>query len=112
MMTAPKCARSPTARKRGNVGLSVSGLLTRTSLSPDPNRELRSAATAMIRYVVRDSGSLMSRRARPLASVVTDPSQNARTRKSFLSVPAPASAPPPPPSVSPFGVSTRRETMR
>ena len=30
---------SPTARKRGNVGLSVSGLLIRTSLSPDPNRD-------------------------------------------------------------------------
>ncbi len=38
--TAPNDALSPTARKRGNVGFSVSGLLMRISLSPDPKREL------------------------------------------------------------------------
>ena len=47
--TAPKYALSPSARKRGNVALSVSGLLMRTSASLDPNRDARSAATAMIR---------------------------------------------------------------
>ena len=81
--TAPNDALSPTARKRGNVGFSVSGLLMRTSLSPDPKRELRSPATAMIRYVVSDSGSLTSTSAWPFASVATDPTQNASTRKSF-----------------------------
>ena len=49
---------------------------------------------------------------RDVGVVVTEPSQNASTRKSFRSVPAPASAPPPPPSVSPLGVSTRREMIR
>ncbi len=99
------------AMNLGNVGLSVSGLLVRTSTSSEPKRELRSAATAMIRYVVSDSGNVTSTTARPSALVVTDPSQNARTRKSRRTVPAPSS-PPPPPSLSPFGVSTRRETIR
>ena len=46
------------------------------------------------------------------AAVTTEPSQNASARKSLRIAPAPESAPPPPPSVSPFGVNTRRETMR
>ena len=47
--TAPNDALSPRARKRGNAGFIVSGLLTRISLSADPKREALSAATAMIR---------------------------------------------------------------
>ena len=42
----------------------------------------------------------------------TEPSQKASTRKSLRIVPAPGSSPPPPPSSPPFGVSTRRLTMR
>jgi hypothetical protein len=45
----PNSARSPTARKRGNAGFNVTGLLMRISLSPDPNRDALSAATAMMR---------------------------------------------------------------
>jgi hypothetical protein len=56
---APKYALSPTARKRGNDGVSISGLLMRISPVPAEAR-LRSPATAMIRYVVSDSGSLTS----------------------------------------------------
>ena len=110
--TAPKYDLSPTARKRGNAGLSVTGLLIRISVSPAPNRDARSAATAMMRYVVSDSGSLTLMFAWPLTSVATEPSQNASTRKSRRTVPGPPSLPPPPPSVSPFGVSTRRDTIR
>ena len=58
--TAPKDALSPRARKRGNVGFMVSGLLTRISLSAEPKRDALSAATAMMRYVVSDSGSVTS----------------------------------------------------
>jgi hypothetical protein len=47
--TAPNDARSPRARKRGNAGFIVSGLLTRISLSALPKRDALSAATAMIR---------------------------------------------------------------
>src|SRR5262245_16192776 len=47
--TAPNAALSPRARKRGNVGFIVSGLLTRISLSAEPKRDALSAATAMIR---------------------------------------------------------------
>ena len=98
--------------KRGNADFSMSGLLIRISLSPDPNRDVLSAATAMIRYVVSDSGSLMSALALPLASVTIDPSQNASTLKSFLSESTPLSLPPPPPSSSPFGTMARRLTRR
>ncbi len=88
------------------------GLLVRTSALPDPKRERRSPATAMIRYVVSDSGSVTSTFAWPSAPVATDPSQNASARKSLRTAPAPESAPPPPPSVPPLGVSTRRDTIR
>ena len=47
--TAPKNASSPTARKRGKAEVSVMGLLVRTSALPDPKRERRSPATAMMR---------------------------------------------------------------
>ena len=110
--TAPKRAVSPAARKRGNAGFSSTGLLVRISRSSHPKRDARSPATAMIRYVVRLSGSVTSAAARPEASVVTDPSQNARTRKSFRTSDAgPPSAPPPPPSSAPFPAVTRRLTM-
>jgi hypothetical protein len=49
VMTAPNDALSPTARNRGNVGLSVIGLLMRISLSADPKRDPLSPATAMMR---------------------------------------------------------------
>jgi hypothetical protein len=62
--------------------------------------------------VVSDSGSVTSTVAAPLASVTTEPTQNARTRKSLRIVPEPGSSPPPPPSSPPFGVSTRRLTIR
>ena len=92
--------------------LSVTGLLMRISVSAEPNRELRSAASAMMRYVVSDSGSLTSTVACPVASVATEPSQNASVRKSRRTVPGPESSPPPPPSDAPFGVNTRREMIR
>ena len=84
----------------------------RISLSPDPNLDTRSPPTAMIRYVVSDSGSLTSTDAWPEASVVTEPSQNASTRKSFLTVAVLALIPPPPPSSVPLGVNTRRLMTR
>ena len=98
--------------KRGNAAFSTTGLLIRTSLSPEPNREVLSPPTAMMRYVVSDSGSLTSTAAWPRTSVVTDPSQNASTRKSLRNWPTPLSAPPPPPFVLPLGVSTRRLMIR
>ena len=59
----------------------------------------------MMRYVVRLSGSVTSAVARPCASVGSEPSQKASTRKSLRTgVPGPSSAPPPPPSSAPFGV--------
>ena len=47
--TEPKCAVSPTARKRGKAGFSSTGLLVRISRSAKPKREARSPATAMMR---------------------------------------------------------------
>src|SRR4051812_7866132 len=88
--TAPNAALSPTARNRGNVGFSVTGLLMRISVSADPNRELPPPATAMMRYVVSDSGSVTATDACPRASVTTEPSQNASVRKSLRTVPGPA----------------------
>ena len=55
--TEPKYALSPRAMNRGNAALSTTGLLMRISLSADPNRDALSAATAMMRYVVSDSGA-------------------------------------------------------
>src|SRR3954454_22653039 len=81
--TAPKYALSPTARKRGQVGVSSTGLLMRISFCAQPKRDALSPATAMMRYVVRDSGNVMSVLAWPFASVTTDPTQNASTRKSL-----------------------------
>ena len=50
-------------RRRGSAGTpacSSTGLLMRISRSPRPKREALSPATAMMRYVVRDSGSVTS----------------------------------------------------
>ena len=58
--TAPKRAVSPRARKRGKAERSSTGLLIRISRSPPPKRDALSAATAMMRYVVRLSGSVTS----------------------------------------------------
>ncbi len=109
--TDPKSAVSPEARKRGNAAFKSRGLLTRTSACPQPNRESLSPATAMIRYVVNDSGSVTSAEAIPWASVTSDPSQNASTRKSRRTAPGPSSMPPPPPSSAPLATITRRLTM-
>ena len=59
-------------------------------------------------HVVSESGSFTSVVAVPSAFVTTEPSQNARGRKSCRTF----SRPPPPPASAPFGVSTRRDTMR
>ena len=81
--TAPKEARSPLLRNRGNAGRSVSGFVTRTSRSPNPNCDSLSPATAMIRYVVSESGSVTVVVARPSAPVIAEPSQKTSGRKSW-----------------------------
>ena len=87
--TAPNDARSPLPRKRGNAGSIVSGFVTRISRSPKPNCDAMSPATAMMRYVVSESGSVTVVVARPSAPVVADPSQKTSGRKSWrISVPA------------------------
>ncbi len=45
----PKNAVSPRARKRGNAGVIMSGLLMRISFCAQPKREALSPATAMMR---------------------------------------------------------------
>ena len=47
--TEPKNALSPRVMNRGNAAFSTTGLLIRISLSPDPNRDALSPATAMMR---------------------------------------------------------------
>ena len=92
---APKDARSPKERNRGTACSSVSGLVARTSASPAPKCDDRSPATAMMRYVVSESGNVTVVVARPLASVVAEPSQKTSDRKSVRISPgcsAPASA--------------------
>jgi hypothetical protein len=86
----------------------VSGFDTRMLAVALPKREAVSPATARIVYVVSESGSVISRVARPRASVSTDPSQKASGRKSVRAL----TSPPPPPSSAPLGVSTRRLMMR
>ena len=84
----------------------------RISLSPEPKRDALSPATAMMRYVVSDSGSVTSscacrsRRSRPI---------RARTRargSPCAACPAPASRAAAAAFAAPFGVSTRRLMMR
>ena len=70
--TTPASMRSPTRTKRGRVGSISSGLLTFTWPRALPKRESTLTATAMMRKVVRLSGSLKVIRALPEASVITD----------------------------------------
>ena len=79
---APNDARSPDDRNRGNAGSIVSGLVARISVSAAPKCDYRSPATAMMRYVVSESGNVTVVAARPAASVVTEPSQKTSERKS------------------------------
>ncbi len=72
---APTEARSPLVKKRGSAGSSVSGLAAEISCSADPNRDCASPATAMMRYVVSESGNVTVVRAVPSAAVRIDPSQ-------------------------------------
>ena len=99
--TAPKRAVSPRARKRGKAARRRMGLLMRTSRSPPPNRDVlvrrhRHDAVRGQALGQRDLGLSRGR----AASVTSDPSQNASTRKSFRTGRARAGvvAPPPPPS--------------
>jgi hypothetical protein len=69
--TTPASIASPARRKRGSAGRAISGRLVVTRDSPYPKRSSSAAVTAMIRYVVSESGSLKLARTFPSASVIS-----------------------------------------
>ena len=73
---------SPTRRKRGSAGRTMSGCVTSSSLSPSPTCVAAVVARASARHVVVLSGRRSSKPAVPSSSVVSCPIQSAVLRKS------------------------------
>jgi hypothetical protein len=108
--TTPASNRSPARARRGRAGSAMSGFATVTLGSPFPIRSSRPTATAMIRKVVRLSGSSSSTRARPSPSVLTSGAKSTVVLKRERNPAPEPSPPPPPPLVSPFSPYLRRST--
>jgi hypothetical protein len=77
--TTPASSASPARMILGNAGLAISGRLAVTRASPYPKRSSFAAVTAMIRYVVSESGSLNVASTRPFSFGDKRPPRNTRS---------------------------------